>query len=72
MKNIAGSAKEKRMVNERRRLRDIEERKKATDDELREAYMSGMFLNQIRKKYKTGMVRLRKIARACDEEMKKK
>jgi len=53
-----------------RHLRQIPGRKKATDEELIDAYFNRhMFLNQIRLYYKVGTLRLRKVVREHEQEM---
>lgn len=57
------------MVN--RNLRKMEGRRDATDDELIDAYFNkGMFLNQIRLHYKVGTLRLRRLVRTHEQEVK--
>lgn len=51
-----------------RHLKEMKGRRTATDDEIREAYKNGMFLNQIRLHFKVGTRRLRQITRKFDEE----
>jgi len=50
----------------RSRVGHLPGRVNATDKELLDAYKTGMFLQQIRKKYKVGIKRLRGITRAYD------
>lgn len=57
------------MVN--RHLREMEGRRNATDEELIDAYFNkGMFLNQIRLHYKVGTLRLRRVVRTHEQEIK--
>jgi len=50
-----------------RRLLGMEGRKNATDEELLGLYKNGWFINQIRRHYKVGLPRLRRIAREHEE-----
>ena len=50
-----------------RRLLGMGGRRNATDEELMALYKNGWFINQIRRHYKVGLARLRRIVRGYEE-----
>lgn len=54
------------MTTREPKLKLIEDRIKATDEEILNLYKNGWFLNQIKRHYKVGLKRLRRIARDYD------